>query len=368
MTSTSDDHNGSIEEIRCSSRAVAIILVNWNGWRDSIACIESCLALNHQEYRIVLCDNASSDGSVERILSWGLGESNFDRDVTSPVRITVPRRPRGVALLARHEAERGCDGNGAELLIVETGDNLGFAGGNNVGLRWALARGYQYAWLLNNDAVVRPDSLAFLIETMTANNRIGLCGSVMLDYHQSQQLQGFAGAIDRVTFRGRHLGSHLRIADLEGAPGLMSLDPAKRRETIYPIGASIFVSRNFLEEVGLMEESYFLYHEEADWAFRSEGLYQVAVADRSYVYHKLGASIESAESGLQASSAAYLYRSRLRLARSFAPFRLPLVILAILAEALWDLARGRSGRLVAAGRALTGRVRVPRTEAAELTR
>jgi GT2 family glycosyltransferase len=301
--------------------AIAIVIVNWNGWRDSIGCIESCLALDRPT-RIVLCDNASADGSAVNIAA----------------------------------AERGEDGGGAELLIVSTGANLGFAGGNNVGLRWAMARDFAYAWLLNNDTVVPSDSLSQLVGCMAADPKIGLCGSIMLEYSRPERLQGYAAAVDLSTFRGRHLGAGRPLAEVDQA---MRDDPARAREALYPIGASILVSSAFLATVGLMEEGYFLYYEEADWVLRGRPTFTVAIARDSYVYHKVGASAGSTPQGTSARSVGFLYRSRLRLVRRLAPSQTPRVIVGILVEAARALARGRRGRVIGAMNALTGRVKVP---------
>lgn len=334
---------------------VAIILVNWNGWRDSIQCIESCLALD-RSVRIVLCDNASTDGSVAKILGWARGEAEVTPDAQSPVAIPVPRRPHGVALLDRAAAECGADGDGAELLIVSTGANLGFAGGNNVGLRWAMARGFAHAWLLNNDTVVPPDALSQLIDCMKLDSQVGLCGSVMVEYSRPDILQGYAAAVDLATFRGRHLGAGRPLTDLGQA---MHDDPVRPGEALYPIGASILVSAAFLASVGLMEEGYFLYYEEADWVLRASPEFTVTIARDSRVYHKIGASAGSTPQGLSGRSVGFLYRSRLRIARRLAPRQMPRVILGILDEAARGLLRGRCGRLIGAMNALSGRVKVP---------
>lgn len=345
-------HNTGVD----APKQVAIILVNWNGWRDSIACIESCLALDDAVFRIIVCDNASGDGSIDRIMAWARGDEHLESDPASPVKVSEPRRPRGVALLDRESAERGEDGDGAELLVVATGANLGFAGGNNVGLRWAMARGADYGWLLNNDTVVPTDALSRLVACMEADPRVGLCGSTMIEYSRPNHLQGYAAAVDLRTFRGRHLGAGRLVAELDQA---MLDDHVRVHEMLYPIGASILVSAAFISKVGLMEESYFLYYEEADWTLRGEPDFTAAVARHSVVYHKVGASAGSTPQGVSARSVGFLYRSRLRIARRLAPGRTPRVVFGILEEACRALLRGRRGRVIGAVNALTGRVAVP---------
>lgn len=342
-----------------SPSPVAIVLVNWNGWQDTIACIRSCLKLTGHSFRILVCDNDSSDGSVERIMAWARGEAGFEPDPSSPVPLDISRLPDGVALLDRAAAERGDEAGGAELILVRTGGNLGFAGGNNVGLRWALARGCGHAWLLNNDTVVPPDALLTLVETMAKDGRIGLCGSLLLEYHAPEKVQACAGAVDLRTFRGRHIGPGLAVADGHGIKRLCAGADLKTFELLYPVGASMLVSRAFLTDVGLMEEAYFLYYEEADWVLRGQARYRMAIATDSHVYHRHGASAGSTPQGFSARSVGFLYRSRLRIARQFAPGRLPQVAGSILLDAAKGLARGRTAKLRAAFRALTGRVAVP---------
>jgi len=333
-----------------------IIMVNWNGWRDSIACIRSCLMLKEPGVRIMLCDNASSDGSVEQILAWAKGESEAP-DAPCPVPLDPHKRPDGVALMERAAAERGDDGGGAQLLIVRTGGNLGFAGGNNVGLRWALARDQDYAWLLNNDAVAAPDALSALIHAMQGSPRPGIAGSILFDFERPDRVQALAGAMQRKTFKGRHLGSGLSAAQAADTETATLLKPG---EFLYPVGASLLVSRDFLREIGLMQEEYFLYYEEADWILRSEGRFPLAIVPESRVYHHMGASTGFTENAMSLAAAGYLYRSRLLLARRFAPRHRTAVILRMVKDAAHALRQGNIARARGIGHALLGRVHPPR--------
>ena len=335
---------------------IAIILVNWNGWRDTVDCVRSCLTLEGVEARIVVCDNASNDGSVEKIAAWARGELDVPSDPDSPVPLSQSHLPDGVTVLDRAQAEAGEDAGGAQLVIVRTGANLGFAGGNNVGLRWALARGASHAWLLNNDTVVPRDSLAELAGFMDSHPDVGLCGSIMVVYGQPSKLQAYAGALDRTTFGARHLGEGMPSDQADQA---MRADPPKGNEVLYPVGASMLASRAFLEQVGLMEEEYFLYYEEADWVLRAEGKFDVAIAPHSVVYHKVGATAGSLTEGVSAFSAGLLYRSRLKLAARLGRRSSFSVWLSIAKDFLRAIVRGRFGQAKGIFMAATDRVRVP---------
>lgn len=335
--------------------SVAIVAVNWNGWRDTIRCVESCLALDHPIRRIIVCDNASTDGSMDHLIRWASGEVSAEPDPDNPLPAAHGLRPASFAVLDRAEAEAGGGGD-AELLLVRTGGNLGFAGGNNVGLRWALARHYDFAWLLNNDAVAAPDALTRLLDRFAGDPRLGLCGSTLIEYFEPATVQAYAGACHLGTFRGRHLGTGAPIADALASGPHFTL---RSGEIFYPVGASMLASRAFLEDVGVLEPGYFLYYEEVDWVLRARGRFDVALAPDSLVYHKGGAAAGSVAARPSARAIAFLYRSRLRVARRLGQGSLARVLLGMLDEAARHLVKGKTERSIALFNVLAGRVKLP---------
>ena len=174
---------------------VAVVLVNWNGWKDTVECLESLFRLDDREVRVVVCDNASSDGSVERVKAWanGLAVAPCDAPATlRPLILPPVAKPIPFAELDRATAEVGGDPDcDPPLIIIRTGGNLGFAGGNNVGLRYLLARGgFDFAWLLNNDTVVDPASLGHLVAEFSSRPQLGICGSTLLCYDDPSRISG----------------------------------------------------------------------------------------------------------------------------------------------------------------------------------
>jgi len=181
---------------------VLILILNWNGWRDTIECLESVQRLDYPNYRVMVLDNQSSDQSIDKIKEWAAGslscESNF-------LTYDAMRKPVQYIEYDRQTAEHG---GGAEqealldklppekgMVLVHTGGNLGFAGGNNVGLRYALAKGeYEYVWLLNNDTVVMPDALKHMVNRMIEDPKAGMCGSTLLYYYDPEVVQALGGA------------------------------------------------------------------------------------------------------------------------------------------------------------------------------
>jgi hypothetical protein len=321
---------------------VYIVLLNWNGWRDTIECLESVLRLDYDSFRVIVCDNASEDNSLDRIAEWASGSLAAGCSNPELQSLTSPPCAKPIPYLRIGPGEMVPLGARPEtLFLVQTGANLGFAGGNNVGLRLALGAGdLDYAWLLNNDTVVQPGALSSLVATMQKRHDVGICGSTLLYYHASLTVQALGGSIfNRWTARVGHIGGGINLAD---APTCETVE----RQTKYVVGASMFVRRSFLEQIGLMDERYFLYFEEIDWATRARGRFGLAYCPASIVYHKEGASIGTSDvKGKQRSELCERFASRNRVlfTRTHYPAALVTVVSAMLVSALHRLATGQIG-------------------------
>ncbi|KPC51826.1 glycosyltransferase family 2 protein [Amantichitinum ursilacus] len=273
--------------------AVGIVILNWNGWRDTIECLESVYALDYPAFNVVLVDNHSSDDSMNQIEAWAQSE-------------------RGRALIeggltrcnAGTPAETGF--RHKSLHLIDAPDNGGFAKGNNHGIRYSMQQNAGLVWLLNNDTVAAPDALTALVRETQRSPDIGMCGSVLVYYHNRSQVQAYGGVYFNFKLAmGRQLG--------QGAPvGDVRLGEIKDSDLTYISGASLMLTRAFLDEVGLMEESYFLYYEEVDWAVRGRD-WKLAIARDSVIYHKEGGSIGTKSlSARSPLSQYYLYRNIIR--------------------------------------------------------
>jgi len=345
---------------------VYVVLVNYNGWEDTVACLDSLFRSDYPRFRVIVCDNGSGDGSLDRIAAWAKRPSDVPLR-TSPVldRLHLPPREEGItcARYDRGEAEAGGKaGEKAPLVLVDCGENLGFAGGNNVGLRYALARGdFEHVWLLNNDTVVEPGAMQALARRLEERAGAGLCGSTLLHYHAPDRVQALGGAwYCKWLGLAWHLG---RLGRWRGGADAAAVEMRMH----YPVGASVMATRRFVEEVGLLAEDYFLYFEELDWSLRGKGRFSVAWAPESLVYHKVGASVGTSSNPAKKSAACDYWnvRNRLFFTGRWFPEALPTVYLALLGTLLgrvllgkWErvrillplLAGGyRSGRPVSAG-------------------
>ena len=238
---------------------VFLVILNWNGWSDTVECVESCRKLTYPNFRILIVDNGSTDGS-EAILRERFPDIEF----------------------------------------IQTGANLGFAGGNNAGIRRALELGAEYVWLLNNDTVVDAESLSALVRVAEGDTGIGMVGSKIV-YYDNPRLIWFAGAVLDPTkpHRPHHRG--LREEDRG------QYDTTE--ETGYVTGCSLLARREMIEQVGLLEEELFLYFEDVDWSARDRRAgWRLMYAPASVVRHK-----ESSSAGGAASPTVVYYTARNRL-------------------------------------------------------
>lgn len=328
-------------------KKVYIVILNWNGWKDTIECLESVFRSAYSNYTVVVCDNASEDHSLEHIKRWADGEELAHVSSDSQIaRNTYPYQPKPIPYVEydRRTAEAGGDGEkDFPLVLIQTGGNLGFAGGNNVGIRYALARGdFAYIWFLNNDTVVEGDALANLVGQMTAKKTAGIGGSTILYYHRPDKIQALGGAAYNKCFgTSQHIGTFL-----EHKKETMNQQQVEAAMD-YVMGASMLVSKTFINTVGLMSEAYFLYYEEIDWATRGKAAFTLAFSPQSIVYHKEGASIGSASNPKEQSSVAdyYILRNRIVFTQKYYPGKLVTVYIGIVLALLNRIRRRQWNRI-----------------------
>ncbi|MGC2448761.1 MAG: glycosyltransferase family 2 protein [Candidatus Sulfotelmatobacter sp.] len=314
---------------------VHIVVLNWNGWRDTIECLESLFHQDYPDYTVVVCDNGSSDNSLQKIAEWANGRISAESSNPQLSHLIAPphNTPISSCELTRQQVESNPCHYGAGLVLIQNGVNLGFAGGNNVGLRYALANpSCQYCWILNNDTVAGPQTLSAMVRLMQERPEIGLCGSLNLDYYNPRVVQARGGmTYNRWTGRVR-----------KETPCLVEKVGSRPTRMDYVNGASMVASRAFLEEVGLMEESYFLYFEELDWAMRAKGKFTLGYASESVIYHKEGATTGTNWDRRQRSllSDRYHSRNRVLFTRRFVPWALPTVLMSVCLTAIERLCTG----------------------------
>jgi GT2 family glycosyltransferase len=218
-----------------------IIVLNWNGWQDTMECVESCSKLTYPNFQILIVDNGSTDGSVMQL----------------------------------HERFPAIE-------LLQTGKNLGFAGGNNVGIRHALEQGADYIWLLNNDTIVDPSALSELVHIAQLDDNVGIVGSKIFYYGKPDVIWFAGGWIRYSTGNCGHIGQQEKDKDRF----------EKVTEADYITGCSLLIKSNVINKVGLMDERFFLYYEDADWNLRvKEHKFKIYYVPSSKVWHKVSMAV-----------------------------------------------------------------------------
>lgn len=296
------------------TRKASIVILNWNGWKDTIECLESVFRSDYPDYRVIVCDNASDDGSLEFIKAWADGRLDAVPLIKGPLRhLSFPPVPKPVlyAEYERAQAIRGGDHEekNARLILIQNGANSGFGAGCNTGILFTLAReGFDYLWILNNDTRVDPKSLNYMIKSAERETDVGAVGSVTFYMNNPEKVQIWGGG---------------KVSLWCGTSRHHTL-PTIEAKLHYINGASLLLRRKALEEVGLFDESFFMYWEETDLCFRlRKSGWKLAVAAASKVWHKESASLGKKNPLLYA----YFNASAVRFFSRYAPIpAVPIVI------------------------------------------
>jgi len=220
---------------------VFIIILNWNGLRDTLECLKSVFKLDYENFEVVVVDNGSVDNSVKII------------------EIDYPK-----------------------VKLIRNEENLGFAGGNNVGIKHALDQGAEYVWLLNNDTIVEADALTNMLKETERDPKIGIAGSKIYYYSSSNKIW-FAGAtIDW----SRGISDHIGMDETD----IGQYDYVKEMARV--TGCSMLVKKDVCDRVGIFDEDFFLYVEEVDWCVRARKAgFKCIFVPSSVVHHKASASV-----------------------------------------------------------------------------
>jgi GT2 family glycosyltransferase len=184
------------------------------------------------------------------------------------------------------------------VMIIENIKNAGYAGGNNVGIKYALDNNADYIWLLNNDTTVDSNALSALVDLANEDQKIAMVGSKILNYYNNEIIEFVGGHLSLYDGKTSHIGY--------GEKDTGQYDNITRTE--YVTGASLLVSASAIKNIGLMDEDYFLYYEETDWCVRARIRgYTLAISPKSIVYHKVSVSTSKSNSQLLY----YMTRNRL---------------------------------------------------------
>lgn len=269
--------------------STAIIIVNWNGWEDTVRCIAACGHLEGFNGALLVVDNGSTDGSFDKIVASCRGE--FDVPSTSSDRRIAALEQQSEAplnLITADDAtamagrilQDGLVSRG--LYIVRSEDNRGFGGGNNIGLRLAmLDPACQLFWLLNSDAIPEPNALKELERVCLPMTQPLVCGSVLLNYDTPMTVQALGSDVSYLTLKTTHRLANAPLSRLDSYDAIRTIGS--------PVGAAMLINRAYIKQFGMFDERIFLYYEELDLVSRLPDR-KSFVCTHSRVYHKGGQS------------------------------------------------------------------------------
>lgn len=217
---------------------ICILILNFNGKNDTLECLESLSKVTYKSATTIVVDNGSKDDSVKAI------------------RENYPNVP-----------------------IIETNENLGFAEGNNVGIRWALTKPFEWILLLNNDTVVDPSFLEAFLNTNVEYPNAKILGAKIYRYDAPTTIDHIGGKWNAIT------------ADFESFGAGMADTLMTSQVVDYVCGACLFMHRSVPETIGLLEPKFFLFWEESDYCFRAKRRgFEIRTAPLAKIWHKVSAS------------------------------------------------------------------------------
>jgi GT2 family glycosyltransferase len=223
-----------------SSPAVGIVILNWNNARDTLHCLESLEKLAYPNYVALVVDNGSQDDSAQKI------------------RKAFP-----------------------QVEVLETGANLGYTGGNNAGIRKLLQQKVDWILLLNNDAWLAADALDEMVRLGENDAAIGIIGPQVYHAEPPNMIQSAGGLVDR-TWKSTHRGMNQIDQGQFFQP----------EEVDWVSGCALLARMVMIEQIGLLDERFFMYDEELEWCLRAKKYgWKVEHTPKAHVWHS-GVSLD----------------------------------------------------------------------------
>lgn len=227
---------------------VYIVVLNWNGWRDTIPCLKSLEYIQGISMHVILVDNGSKDESVQQLKAFVQQSSLRER-----------------------------------LTFIENDQNLGFAGGMNTGMERALKMGAQWVLLLNNDTTVDATFARLMVDAAKADGRIGMVNPKIYLGDDPERLWSIGGKLNWMKTKGTHLG----IGEIDHG----QYDKPDVQDSAYTTGGCLLIRRDVIEKVGMLPLAYFVYYEDVEWSILTQRAgWRTVVVPKARIWHKGAAS------------------------------------------------------------------------------
>ena len=246
-----------------SQKKIFVILVNYNGSDDTIECVQSLLSIDYKNIEILIVDNGSDTEQI-KILKDKLSD---------------------------------------RINIIYLENNIGFAGGNNAGIKYSLKQNADYILLLNNDTIVESNLLTVLMNSIRAGNNIGICGPGINYYSDHRRIWSVGGKISKIRGTGvaiRKLKKNEKDSD---------------KYVSFVSGCCMLIKKEVFQKVGNFDDNFFLYVEDADFCYRTiKAGFKICFNPQVKIYHKVGNSTKSKSPNI---SLYYTTRNRLFFAKKY---------------------------------------------------
>ena len=270
---------------------VAIIILNWNGWEDTLECLESVYQITYPNYDVIVVDNGSEDESVQKIREYCGGEIEVESKFFE---YSGENKPIKIIEYTREEAEAGGGKergivdlpSNRKMILIKNEENYGFAEGNNIGMRYALkALNPDYVLLLNNDTVVDGEFLGELVKVGESDGKIGIVGPKIYyyNYNGNRDVIWFAGGKisplrEMVYF---HIGSNKE--DQGQYDGIKEVD--------WISGAALMLKSSVIKKLSLLNSKYFFGNEDVEYCIKARRQsIKVIYVPTAKIWHKVGVS------------------------------------------------------------------------------
>lgn len=285
---------------------VTVIILNFGQPGTTIACLQSLVQLPSPPTTIIVCDNGSSKAGSQAILEWGTKQFGTENtDIMDAGFTGQPAKP-------------------VKFVFIQNGANVGFAQGNNPGIRYGLVNGSDFIWLLNNDTTVHPQALEHLLHCVEEDQSHITGSTIVFDDDQTTvQCAGGCSYSPITSIFKPAMGGVAVEEAIKSSDNIPHLD--------YIYGASLFVQQQVFRKCGLLNEDFFLFYEEIDFCERARKAgFKLGWCRDSIIYHKVSQTIGRPDSADKKKIAFANYHenlSTLLFTRKFYPYLLPLAIL-----------------------------------------
>lgn len=280
-----------------------IVIVNYRSYLDTIECLAGLIeGANILEFRVYIIDNSEDSSCFSQLTKWAF--DNNQKDSRCSFTVINEADFNNVTYFE------------SKYIFVKAERNDGFAAANNIVMRKLLEQSSSgWIWLLNNDTVVPMRSFRVLGKYINSilDSEVGILGGPLFNYHNKGTLQALGGAYNKYFGYTTHVAVGRNRSDLNQnwSRYVAQVD--------YVIGASMLVNKKFVRDVGLMNEDFFLYFEELDWAERGKRMHwKFSLIPDYIVYHKEGGSINKGVRKSELAEVCYL-RNRLVFTRIYYP-------------------------------------------------